>query len=238
MKDDNFRLSTRFLEHHPITSPLTNQKEVCTHGKITQNLTPSPDALCAQPVQLCDPMDCSPPGSSVHGIILTRVLEWVAISSSRGSSQLSDLVGVSSHSYVGRQILYHWPPGKPTRLTVINVSFLPLKTYVVKQNLGRCFLDMSLLSPQVISFLNNKANFPFLPTLLSQVLAFKRCVTEPEFSNSTSYSPGFRYLTKGMGHTWLVLFTLQNIGSHHGIGHVSVDCFHVAPISYAPISFT
>ena len=184
MKDDNFRLSTRFLEHHPITSPLTNQKEVCTHGKITQNLTPSPDALCAQPVQLCDPMDCSPPGSSVHGIILTRVLEWVAISSSRGSSQLSDLVGVSSHSYVGRQILYHWLPGKPTWLTVINFSFLPLKTYVVKQNLGRWFLDMSLLSPQVISFLNNKANFPFLPTLLSQVLAFKRCVTEPEFSNS------------------------------------------------------
>ena len=34
-----------------------------------------------------DPMDCGQPGSSVHGIILTRILEWVAISSSRGSSQ-------------------------------------------------------------------------------------------------------------------------------------------------------
>ena len=37
---------------------------------------------------LCDPMDCSPPGSSVHGGILqARILEWVAGLSSRGSSQ-------------------------------------------------------------------------------------------------------------------------------------------------------
>ena len=35
---------------------------------------------------LCNPVDCSPPGSSVHGILQARVLEWVAISFSRGSS--------------------------------------------------------------------------------------------------------------------------------------------------------
>ena len=35
---------------------------------------------------LCDPMDCSPPGSSIHGILQARVLEWVAICFSRGSS--------------------------------------------------------------------------------------------------------------------------------------------------------
>ena len=35
---------------------------------------------------LCDPVDCSPPGSSVHGIFLARVLEWIVISYSRGSS--------------------------------------------------------------------------------------------------------------------------------------------------------
>ena len=35
---------------------------------------------------LCDPMDCSPPGSSVHGILQARILEWAAIPSSRGSS--------------------------------------------------------------------------------------------------------------------------------------------------------
>ena len=36
---------------------------------------------------LCDPMDCSPPGSSVHGIHQARILEWVAMPFSRGSSQ-------------------------------------------------------------------------------------------------------------------------------------------------------
>ena len=39
---------------------------------------------------LCDPMDCSPPGSFVHGISQARMLEWVAISFSRGSSQPKD----------------------------------------------------------------------------------------------------------------------------------------------------
>ena len=38
----------------------------------------------------CDPMDCSLPGSSVHGILQARIVEWVAISFSRGSSQESD----------------------------------------------------------------------------------------------------------------------------------------------------
>ena len=44
---------------------------------------------------LCDPVDCSPPGSSVHGILQTRILEWVAISFSRGSSQPRDWTQVS-----------------------------------------------------------------------------------------------------------------------------------------------
>ena len=39
---------------------------------------------------LCDAMDCSPPVSSVHGILQARILEWVAISFSRGSSQPRD----------------------------------------------------------------------------------------------------------------------------------------------------
>ena len=44
---------------------------------------------------LCDPMDCSPPGSSVHGIFQARVLEWIAISFSSGSSQPRDWTRVS-----------------------------------------------------------------------------------------------------------------------------------------------
>ena len=44
---------------------------------------------------LCDPIDCSPAGSSVHGILQARILEWVAISFSRGSSKLGDQTQVS-----------------------------------------------------------------------------------------------------------------------------------------------
>ena len=50
---------------------------------------------------LCDPMDCSPSGSSVHGIFQARVLEWVAISISRGSSRTRDQTQVSR--IVGRR---------------------------------------------------------------------------------------------------------------------------------------
>ena len=44
---------------------------------------------------LCDPMDCSPLGSSVHGILQARILEWVAIYFSRGSFQPRDQTQVS-----------------------------------------------------------------------------------------------------------------------------------------------
>ena len=47
--------------------------------------------LCAKLLQSCptlyDPVDCSPPGSSALGILQARLLEWVAMPSSRGSSQ-------------------------------------------------------------------------------------------------------------------------------------------------------
>ena len=44
---------------------------------------------------LCDPMDCGPPGSSVHGILQARILEWVAIPFSRGFSQVRVQIQVS-----------------------------------------------------------------------------------------------------------------------------------------------
>ena len=53
---------------------------------------------------LCDPVDCSPPGSSIHGISQAKILEWVAISFSRGSSRPRDQTQASC---IGRQIVYH-----------------------------------------------------------------------------------------------------------------------------------
>ena len=57
---------------------------------------------------LYDPMDCSLPGSSVHGIFQARILEWVAISSSRGSSRPRDWTHISCVFCIGRWVLYHW----------------------------------------------------------------------------------------------------------------------------------
>ena len=57
---------------------------------------------------LCDPMDCNPPGFSVHGIFQARILEWVAISYSKGSSQPRDQTCISCISCISRQILYHY----------------------------------------------------------------------------------------------------------------------------------
>ena len=55
--------------------------------------------ICAQSLQsyltLCDPIDCSPPRSSVHRILQARILEWVAMPSFRGSSQLRDWTCIS-----------------------------------------------------------------------------------------------------------------------------------------------
>ena len=68
-------------------------------------------AVCAKSLQscptLCDPMDCSLPGSSVHGILQARILEWVAMPSLRGSSRPRDQTHVSDVSCIGRRVLYH-----------------------------------------------------------------------------------------------------------------------------------
>ena len=68
----------------------------------------NPAATCAQMhTTLGDLKDCSPPGSFVDGIFQARILDQVAISSSRGSSQPRDQTFVSCTSCIGRLTLYH-----------------------------------------------------------------------------------------------------------------------------------
>ena len=67
---------------------------------------PRTPKLHLQPT-LCDPMNCSPPGSSVHGILQARILESVAKASSRESSWPRDWTWVSYVSCTGRRVLYH-----------------------------------------------------------------------------------------------------------------------------------
>ena len=62
-------------------------------------------AVCVQSCPTpCNPMGCNPPGSSVHGIFQARILKWVAMSISRGSSQPRAQTPIFC---IGRQILYH-----------------------------------------------------------------------------------------------------------------------------------
>ena len=59
---------------------------------------------CLESCPTCDTMDCSLPGSSVHGISQARILEWIAISFSRGSTQPRNRTHISC---IVRQVLYH-----------------------------------------------------------------------------------------------------------------------------------
>ena len=74
--------------------------------------------MCALSLQLCltlsDPMDCSPPGSSVHGILQARILEWVAMLSSRGSSPLRNRTHTTCDSCIIDRFFTTEPPGKPS----------------------------------------------------------------------------------------------------------------------------
>ena len=67
--------------------------------------------VCAKSLQscltLCDPIDCSPPGSPIHGNLQAGILEWVTMPSSRGSSQPRDRNCLSYIFCVSRQVLYH-----------------------------------------------------------------------------------------------------------------------------------
>jgi len=84
---------------------------------ITAFLTWSIIHVCAQLLScvqhFCGPVGCSPPDFSVHGIFRARILKWVAISSSRSSSQPRDHTCVSWVSYIGRWTLYHCATWKP-----------------------------------------------------------------------------------------------------------------------------
>jgi len=69
----------------------SQKEQQCVHAKWLQSW-----------LTLCNPLDYSPPGASVHGISQARILEWVAISSSRGSSDPEiELTSVMSPALAG-----------------------------------------------------------------------------------------------------------------------------------------
>ena len=106
----------------------------------------SPLCICAQScLTLWDSMDCSLPGLSVHGISQARILEWVAISSSRGSSQPRDQICVSCVSGTERWILY-----QGTIRLVFKADIFPSALLGALESLlgfsGSVFVDAPLLA--------------------------------------------------------------------------------------------
>ena len=73
-----------------------NRWNVCCAKSFQSCLTP------------CDLMGCSPPGFSAHGILQAGILEWVVVSSSRGSSRHRDQTRISYIFCIGRWVLCHW----------------------------------------------------------------------------------------------------------------------------------
>ena len=71
---------------------------------VSQRLSYSGACYGCSVMSLCNPMDCNLPGSPVHGILQARILEWVAIPFSRGSSWPMDQTCISC---IGRWVLYH-----------------------------------------------------------------------------------------------------------------------------------
>ena len=73
--------------------------------------------MCSVMSDSLQPMDCTLPGSSVHGVFQARILEWVAISFSRGPSRSRDRALAFRVSCPAKQILLPLVlPGKPTRV--------------------------------------------------------------------------------------------------------------------------
>ena len=105
--------------------------ELCVHAKLLQSCP-----------TLCDSMDCSLPGFSVHGILQARTLEWVAMPSSRGSSLSSDQTCISHVSCICRHVLYCYGHlGNPNCELLVNN--LELKRLIIIH--WKCILDDKLV---------------------------------------------------------------------------------------------
>ena len=127
----------------------------CWHSMLTM-VTCTPACSVAQSCPtLCNPMDCSPPGFSILGILQARILEWVAISSSRGSSQPRDQIHVSCVSCIPGEFFTSEAPGKPLYTHHLSPSLLPSPPQTNR-------------SSHPFSLVESKLQFPLTPLSSSQ----------------------------------------------------------------------
>ena len=146
----------------PVRTPLSTLWKVCV------------DAQSLRCVQLCEPMDCSPPGSTIHGIFQARILKWVAISF-RGSSWPSDGICVS---YIAGGFFTAEPPGSPTLKGYVATSLFSLLVLTIEKNKYNMLIDKIIIStstkdlrdekPGLSSSLLSPLNQPYISLLTSR----------------------------------------------------------------------
>ena len=90
---------------------------------------------------LCDRMDCSPPGSSVHGIFQARILEWIAISVSRESSQ-------PRSPALQEDSLPSEPQGKPHQRRIVATRTFKIMCVPTVMGLGVFLFDSAVLQSE------------------------------------------------------------------------------------------
>ena len=126
--------------------------------KVSQGHEDNPPCACSSCVRLSATLwDVAPAGSSVHGISQARILEWVAISSSRRSSRPKDLTHVSCVSCTGRRVLYHWATWADQRTPEITDT-----SYKYNLHLDKFFCLMQLQN--VWTFYALTCSFTYLMT--------------------------------------------------------------------------
>ena len=131
---------------------------------------------------LCHPIDCSPPGSSVHGILQARTLEWVAMLSSRGFSQPRDWTQVScigEQSHLEALTRFRWLKKKNVIFTELPATdspspepFLGLPWCLVGAFLSIILKVVSPGSPENMGLLNGANSWP----LEEKVKYIRKCL--------------------------------------------------------------
>ena len=107
--------------------------------------------LCVPCPTLCSPIGCSPPGSSVQRIFQARILEWVAISSSMGSSQHRDQTWVSC---IGSRFFYHWVAYKAPSVWMGEVLIHSSSPFIREDKTDRETRDQKLPNTNLAPFAN------------------------------------------------------------------------------------
>ena len=127
-------------------------------------------------------MDCSPPGSSVHGTLQERMLEWAAVPSSRGSSPPRDQTQVSCLSCTGKRVFWpQAPPGKTHKYLLL------WKRELDKEQPGqRCPIPVEGTQPQACCPAAHKGRSACIYLKRGSLLSHsaQRRYTCPEYSRS------------------------------------------------------